>query len=814
MINRSSKKNTPFRKRSLCIAISSALTASMAVDAQDRGLEEIIVTSTKRELNLQDTPLAVTALGNEELTLLRLKNFEDYVGQIPSLAVTEREPGASSVIMRGCAAQGLSFSDSATTSVYLDEQPITAAGYNPDPRLIDIERLEALAGPQGTLFGDAAQCGTLRIITNKPNTTEFSGWLDVTGSSIKDGGDSRDVSAMFNIPLLDNKLALRFVGFSSDEAGWVDNILSPSPGKTFDNAAYVDDDVNSSTWQGGRVGLRWAASDQWTVDLQHIYQKYELDGFADASLNTQNYSDTSVFPVFGSREQARFSEDVWEDEWYQTALTIEGDLDIGNFVLSGAYFDRDSAYSADSTAYLQSFQQTGDYLRSLVYYDTGSIYDFGGDPRANDYDARETTSWTVEGRYATPTDGRWSGIIGGFYNHREVDELFTANVLNGFSSSGAFAYINYAGGYVGTPNSKNWYSGTYDSDLDQSALFGEVSVDLTENFTITAGGRFYNIENDYVVKNGALVGLNGAEPDCAVNYCYAPGDLGRSDESGFVPKVNLAYRAGDQLLYATYSEGFRRGGANSARPQSVYGPPTGQFASPAGTLNKYESDTIENWEIGAKTEWLDNRLRFNFSIYQMTWDNIQIQAEDPQKTLYTLGIVNFPEAEIEGAEIWANYVPNDNWQFDFTLGINDGEIPTDQMLFSGMAGEIPVAGGTRLPIVPDLKYSIHATYTFSESLFGANPYIIGRYNFTDESVNSLAGIESSSFKVPTSTHDSWGRFNLQAGLETDDWSVSVFIDNVTDEEAELFFNNRWSQQRLSVNQPRTIGVNFRYNFTN
>ena len=119
-----------------------------------------------------------------------------------------------------------------------------------------------------------------------------------------------------------------------------------------------------------------------------------------------------------------------------------------------------------------------------------------------------------------------------------------------------------------------------------------------------------------------------------------------------------------------------------------------------------------------------------------------------------------------------------------------------------------------MPIVPDLKYSIHATYTFSESLFGGNPYIIGRYNFTDESVNSLAGIESSSFKVPTSTHDSWDRLNLQAGLETDDWSVSVFIDNVLDEEAELFFNNRWSQQRLSVNQPRTIGVNFRYNFRN
>ena len=170
----------PGHKRPLSVAISAAVAGVGAAQAQDNTLEEIIVTATKREVSQQDAPIAVTALSEEVIALQRFKTFNDYAGQIPSLALSERQPGANSVIMRGCAAQGLSFSDSATTSVYLDEQPITAAGYNPDPRLVDIARVEALAGPQGTLFGDAAQCGTLRIITNKPDPNNTSGWVNLT----------------------------------------------------------------------------------------------------------------------------------------------------------------------------------------------------------------------------------------------------------------------------------------------------------------------------------------------------------------------------------------------------------------------------------------------------------------------------------------------------------------------------------------------------------------------------------------------------------------------------------------------------------
>ena len=576
------------RKRSLGVAVSTAVASLPAAQAQEATLEEIVVTATKREVSQQDTAIAITAFSDSEITLQRFKTFNDYAGQIPGLALSERQPGANSVIMRGCAAQGLSFSDSATTSVYLDEQPITAAGYNPDPRLVDVARVEALSGPQGTLFGDAAQCGTLRIITNKPDPNQYSGWVDLTASTIADGGSGYDVSAMVNVPLVPNKVALRLVGFQADEAGWVDNVLAPTPGLTADNSHRVEDNVNSSLWTGGRAALRVDASEEWTVDLVGIYQKYELDGFGDATLNQQLFEDTSVFPEFGKREQARYTRDDWEDEWYQVALTLEGDLSFGNVVLTTAYFDRDSAYFADATAYLQVYQQRGDYFRSFntgdPYYDTGGIYDFGGDPVANDFDGRETTNWSVEARYATPAEGRWSAIVGGFYNRREVEELFVSNVYN-FTGTPGFAYINYAGYYFNgidpKAQSNNWFSGTYDSELDQWAVFGEVSVNFTENFSITAGGRYYSIDNDYIVRNGTLVGLNGGPPNCEVDYCYAPGDLGVSDEDGFVPKVNLTYTWDDKLVYATYSEGFRRGGANSARPQSVFGPATDLFEAPA-----------------------------------------------------------------------------------------------------------------------------------------------------------------------------------------------------------------------------------------
>ena len=807
----------PGTGHNLTVAIGAAVGAAAGATpalAEDQRLEEIIVTAKKRDMNLQDTAIAITAITDEQITLHRFENFQDYAGQIPGLAFSDRQPGAKSVIMRGCAAQGLSFSDSATTSVYLDEQPITYSGYNPDPRLVDVARIEALSGPQGTLFGDAAQCGTLRIITNKPDTTVQDGWVDLTAYSITDGDLGYDLSGMTNVPIVEDKVAIRLVGFYANDAGWVDNILSPSPGQQFDNADRVEDDVNSSVWYGGRASLRVLPGDNWTVDLTGIYQYYELDGFADASLNIGHYADTSVYPTFDHDEQARFTEDYWEDEWYQFTTTIEGNLEAGDLVFTANYFSRDSVYFADATAYLQSYQQLGDYTRSFYVYYASTIYDFGGDPIANDFDERTTTTWAVETRFATPQEGRWSAIVGAFYSQIEVEELFLSNVFN-LTGSDAFAYINYAGNYLyNVPlksQSNNWFSGTYESEIDQWAVFGEVNVDLTEHFELTLGGRFYEIDRTYKVVQGALIGLNGGVPNCTgVDYCYAPGYLGEHEENGFVPKVTLKYQLEDKMLYATYSEGFRRGGANSARPASVFGAPSSQFPPPAGTLNGFDSDELINYEVGAKTEWMDDTLRFNFAIYRMIWDNIQVQAEDAVTGLFSLGIVNFPEAEIEGVEAWLSWLPSENLSMEATFGYNKGELSKEQTLFEGYEGALTVPKGTKLPIVPDYKASLNVMYSFNEPFMGGYPYVMARYTYTGESVNSLAGIESSPFISPVVDQDAWATIDLQVGLEADLWTASFYIDNLTDEEADLFFNNRFAQQRLSVNQPRTFGVNFRY----
>lgn len=233
-----------FNRSALAVAVSAACGGTQVAQAQQQ-LEEIIVTATKREASMQDVPLAITAFSEQDIVRQGFKTLDDYIGQIPGLAFSRREPGGTTVLMRGCTISGLSFGGSTTTSIYLDEQPITAAGRNPDARLIDIQRVEALSGPQGTLFGDASQCGSLRIITNKPDSTEFNSWIDVGASQVSEGDTGFNVSGMVNVPLIEGKVGLRLVGFVEEEAGYIDNILSPSPGGTFDNAEFVEEDRKS-----------------------------------------------------------------------------------------------------------------------------------------------------------------------------------------------------------------------------------------------------------------------------------------------------------------------------------------------------------------------------------------------------------------------------------------------------------------------------------------------------------------------------------------------------------------------------------------
>jgi iron complex outermembrane recepter protein len=800
-----SKESSPYFSRSaLAVAVSAACGGTSVAHAQ-QALEEIIVTATKREANVQDVPLAVTAFSEQDIVRQGFKTLDDYIGQIPGLAFSRREPGGTTVLMRGCTISGLSFGGSTTTSIYLDEQPITAAGRNPDARLIDIARVEALSGPQGTLFGDASQCGSLRIITNKPDSTAFASWVDVGATQVSEGDAGFNVSGMVNVPLVDGKVALRLVGFIEEEAGYIDNVLAESPGGTFDNAEFVDEDVNSSTNSGARVALRTVIDDNWVVDGSVIWQQKQLDGFGDTDINDQFYAGRNI----GDLEQVRFGTDSWDDEWHQLALTAEGSLGFADLMVTGSFFSRETVYEADATSYQFAFNQLADQIDLYnTYYDT-TIYDFGGDPQAFAFNNEKEDRWTFEARLSTPAEStsRWNGIVGFFYNREEGHTIFYSGNEQ-FDGSPAFAYLNYLAYYYdpsfpvpAPPSGGNWFTGVYDSTIEQTAFFGEVGFEVTENFNITVGGRFFDLELDRTLKQGALFQL-GTEPDCEVDLCFADA-VGTSSESDFVPKITLDYHINDDtMVYATYSEGFRRGGANAARATSIFGP--GQ------PLHTYTSDTMKNHEVGLKATWAEGRLRLNATAYHMVWEGIQLQANDPN--IFTLGIVNFPEAELDGIEAQLSWLPAEGWDVGATLGWNDAEISKDATLFEGSNNPTSVTAGTRLPIMPDWKGSVSVQYTWQTEMLGGTPYIRVDHNYNGEATSSLEGIQSIVFENPVRVHDPYNITDIRFGIDASGWSAAVFIDNAFDERAEQFYNDRWAQTRLSINRPMSFGITYRKYF--
>ncbi len=841
-----SQSTKQFSRTSLGVAVSAACGAVPVASAQDARIEEITVTATKREASIQDVPMSITAFGSEDIVREGFKQLDDYAGRIPALSFGTRHPGGSNVIMRGCAVSGIAFSDNPTTAVYLDEQPITVAGFNPDPRLIDIERVEALSGPQGSLFGDASQCGTLRIITNKPKTTEFDGWVDLGVSSVAHGDVGYDVAAMVNVPLAEDKAAIRLVGFIGEEAGYIDNVLGGSPvgplfpadgQSTFDNAEFVEDDVNSSTTTGLRANLRWHPTEDWTVDFGGIYQKLEEDGFGDTDL-PENFLDGRNL---GEWEQMRYEEEDFEDEWYQAALTLEGRLAGADVVLASSFMNREYLFRADATTYLGGWQERyPNKINDGGYY---AIYDFfNQDPRAQVFSLGDTDRTSIELRVATPgdSDSRWSGIIGAFYNKVENYAHFASNVkdleLSGYINyyCGAHCYLNYVAFYYncGTgPSyandctypvapSNNWWTGIYDNTLTQMAIFGEATFDITDNFSITAGGRWFDVDIDRRLQQSTLLGglsdyrTLGPESNCdgpvgpggfkTADLCYQD-TLSSSSEDGFVPKVTLTYNFDDNVMaYGTYSEGFRRGGANAAKPRSVFGQPP---------LNEFDSDLVKNYEIGAKTTLADGRVQFNITAYRMIWEDIQIEAEDPTPNLFTLGILNFPEAEITGVEAFLNWIPADGWNVTANLGVNDAELSKSGTLtVEGAPVDRTAVKGTRLPLTPDMKASLIIDRYFDRKLWGAETSLTLGVQHTGDSVSSLSGIQSVEFNQPVRNQDAYTLVNLRFGLEATNWSATLYVDNATDEYAEQFYNDRWAQTRLSVNRPRTIGVNFRRHF--
>lgn len=765
----------------LAAAISGVLAMPGVAAAQTGGaLDEVVVTATRRAERLQDVPESISAFDSNAIAMHGLQQLEDLARLVPGMSLATREPGGNTIVFRGVASSGLVFGAVASSALYLDEQPITSAGRSPDPRLIDVERVEALRGPQGTLYGASSQSGTLRVITNKPDPTGFDAWAVAQVSDTHDGAAGYDVSGMLNLPLAADRLALRLVGFTAEDAGFIDNVLSDSPGGTYTNADVVRKDVNSTRTDGGRVALRWDVTDKVNATVGAIFQDVTADGHGDINLDR------------GDLNQVRFEDENLHDDWYQLALTINASLPFGDAVISASHFDRDFRYEADATDYEFTFNQ------NAIYYDS-PIYDFGGDPRGFATNNEQTQITTFEARIASAGDSgsRWGWLVGAFYSQEKGHTKFDSYVRD-YQDTPSFAYFSdYEANLSGSPlaPTETWFLGRYETELDQVAVFGELSFDVTENFKITAGGRWFDYDRKFVQHQEQPEGFSG--------YTRLDGNQ-KSGEKGTVTKLNFTYRFDrDRLVYATYSEGFRVGGSNPLKPASIL-------------PRDYSSDDLQNFEIGAKTEWLNNRLRLNIAAYYMKWNDFAVQIEDPQPALFQLGFVNLPTADIPGIEAELAVTISDQWQLDGSLAWNDAQVgQATRLVLSDPAGndyEFSVSDGARLPLTPDWTATLGLEYRPHGRLLNAQPFTRFDYSYVGESVNSLEGIESIVSGNPVETQHAYQTGDLRFGLEGERWSGSIYIDNVWDERAELFLSNRWAVQRQSVNRPRTVGVQIRFDF--
>lgn len=766
----------------LTAAVSTVLSmaAGTAAAQEVTSLEEVIVTSTKRAERLQDVSESISAFDSNAIAMRGLQQIDDIAKYIPGLSLAQREPGGTTMVFRGVAASGIQFGGVSSSALYLDEQPITQSGRSPDPRFIDIERIEALRGPQGTLYGASSQSGTLRIITAKPDPSGFDAWAEAQVTDVQGGGTGYDVSAMVNIPLAEDRVSLRLVGFAAEDAGYIDNVLADSPGGTFDNSNFVEEDINSIKTTGARAALRFDVSENLDATVGLLYQDLTANGHSDVSEGV------------GDLNQVRFEDETLDDEWYQASLTVNAALPFGDLIVAASYFDRKFAYEADATDYEYSFNQASLYYGNF-------LYDFGGDPRGFATDVDNTRITTLEARLQSSNDAesRWSWLGGVFYS-KEAGHTNFDSFVRDYQDTPAFAYFSYLeeNFYDGTlAATETWFLGRYESELEQHAVFGEIGFDVTENFTITAGGRWFESDQTFNLFQEAPAGFSG--------FSRTDADT-QSSEDGTVGKLNFTYRIDhDRMVYATWSEGFRNGGSNPVRPISIL-------------PSEFRSDTLTNMEIGAKTEWMGNRLRFNIAAYLMEWKDFAVQIEDPQPGVFQLGYVNLPTAEIPGVEAEFTFAVNDAWQIDATLGYNDAHVSEATVLTltdeDGVDYVRVVEDGARLPLTPEWSGALGIEWRPRGQLMNAQPFARLDFAYVGEVVTNLEGFESVVGQAGVSTQDAYETADFRVGLEGEVWSGSFFVENLSDERAVTFRSNRWAEPRLSITRPRTYGLQFRYDF--
>jgi outer membrane receptor protein involved in Fe transport len=778
-----------------------------AANQQQADDDVIVVTATKRAENLQDVPIAITAITTKTLDDLQVNDFDDYARLVPSLSSkagggggSADGPGTNNVYFRGVASGENANHSASLPSVgtYLDEQPITTIQGALDIHIFDIARIEALAGPQGTLYGASSQAGTIRIITNKPDLSGTYGEVNLEANKVAHGDWGYSGEGFVNLPVSSN-MAARVVGWYRRDGGYIDNIRgeremterAPSfdggapTGNTLvlDNDEFVEDDYNDVTTYGARAALKIDLNDSWTVTPQIIGQVQKADGsFAEER-------------GLGHYETMQFNPEKLKDKWFQAALTVEGK--IGNFDLTyaGSFMKRSVDSELDYSDYAYFYNEYSGYGQ---YW-----YDDAGNPVVPNQLIQAADRYKKQSheiRLTSPSDRRLRVVAGLFYQRQQH------NIEQNYIIPGLGEDLQVPG------TDDVWFTKQLRVDRDYAA-FGEVSFDITPQFTATAGGRWYKFNN-------SLVGFFGFGEGYAfggstgITQCFGPPEVDgspctnldkRVKDSGFVHRLNLTYKPNDDLLfYATWSRGFRPGGVNRR-----------------GSFPPYKADYLTNYEAGAKISF-GRGAHFNLAGYIEDWDNMQVSllGENGLTVVRNVGRSRITGLE---ADLLLRPMPGMTW----STGVSyNHAVLKEDFCFDELADDCTEAGlvginllaknGDKLPLTAPWKGSTQLRYEWNlrpemkAHVQGVVTYEGKRRRDLRPDINEIYGKLASYTEV-----------DLGAGVETGPWSVDLYVKNLFDVRGQLSKGIQCREEICGdpfdttafggkiytvVSRPRTIGL--------
>jgi iron complex outermembrane recepter protein len=806
------------RRAPIAAAIIAAIHSAHAQDSTDSGLAEVVVTAEKRTQNMQDVPISITALDTKQLEQQNIQHFTDYAETIPELAFRQLQPGFANTFMRGISSDNNPNHSGPLPSVgtYLDEQPITTIQGPLDLHMYDIARVEVLPGPQGTLYGASSESGTIRIITNKPDPTAFKAGYDVQANTIKNGTAGAIAEGFVNIPLTPNA-AVRLVGWYERDSGYINNVngtltypVTPNPPSTdcggvspncstINNHAVAANHYNPTDTYGARAALKLDLNENWTVTPVVIGQKSRWGGIFAEEL-WKDPADGS--PVPDDLSVKHFYPEGGEDSWVDAALTVEGKMGDFDLTYTGAYLKRNDHTQSDYSDYSLAYESAAAY--------------WPNNPTQVILGADRYQMYSNELRLAYNPKELPIRFVTGLFQQRQQHFIQQNYVINGLDP----VYWVGAGTNYQWPDTW-WLTNQVRVNRDYAA-FGELNWDIVHNLTLTLGIRRFHYKNTLEGFYGFGLDAFGSDPSLAPAYTLASQEEGqqtcfnstpfrgapcedlnkRSDGYGWTPKYNLAYKITDTfMIYGTLSKGFRPGGVNRV-----------------GAAPPYAADFLKNYEVGWKTSWFDNHLRFNGALYYEKWDNFQFSFLGPNSVTI---VANAAQARVKGAESELEWAVGRGWT------LNAGAAYIDAYLSENYCGTLNPDGspitdctdpqapkGQQLPTTPKFKGNLGARYAWS-LVNNYQAHVQGNMVYQTAVWPDLRTED----REILGQQPAYALANFSFGVDKDDWTLELLVKNAFDRRASQYRYAECTQTTCGpyavynvVAPPRLIGLQWSQRF--